>query len=195
MDHIIQFDRQVFLIINGMHSPFFDFLMFWLSDKFIWIPLYAVLLFLMIRQSPARWWLILISIALLVTITDQVSVKAFKDVFLRLRPCHEPLLEGMVRILNEHCGGKYGFVSSHATNTFGMAVFSGLMLKKRFGWVLPALLVWAGIISYSRIYLGVHYPGDVLAGGAVGALIGWAVFRLYRLADTGVQGKSHRSIH
>lgn len=190
MDHIIQFDRQIFLIINGMHSPFFDFLMFWLSDKFIWIPLYAVLLFLMIRQSPARWWLILISIALLVTITDQVSVKAFKDVFLRLRPCHEPLLEGMVRILNEHCGGKYGFVSSHATNTFGMAVFSGLMLKKRFGWVLPALLVWAGIISYSRIYLGVHYPGDVLAGGAVGALIGWAVFRLYRLADTGRQVKS-----
>lgn len=189
MDHIIQFDRQVFLIINGMHSPFFDFLMFWLSEKYIWVPLYAVLLYLMIRQNPGRWWLILISIALLVTVTDQISVKAFKDVFLRLRPCHEPLLEGMVRILNNHCGGKYGFISSHAANTFGFAVFGGLMLRKRFGWVLPAMLVWAGIISYSRIYLGVHYPGDVLVGGVVGALIGWAVFRLYKLADTGVQVK------
>jgi undecaprenyl-diphosphatase len=190
MDSIIQLDQQVFLILNGMHSPFFDFLMFWLSDKFIWIPLYAILLFLMIRQNPGRWWLILISIALLVTITDQVSVKAFKDVFLRLRPCHEPSLEGMVRILNDHCGGKYGFVSSHAANTFGIALFSGLMLRKRISWVLPAMLVWAGIISYSRIYLGVHYPGDVMAGGTLGAFIGWMVFRLYRLADTGVQGKS-----
>lgn len=180
MDALIQLDQKVFLIINGLHSPVFDFLMYWLSDKYIWVPLYAFLLFLMFRENRNHFWLVLLMVALLVTLTDQISVKLFKDVFMRLRPCHEPALDGLVRTLYGQCGGKYGFVSSHATNTFGVAVFTGLALFGRYKWLMPAMLVWAGLVSYSRIYLGVHYPGDVIGGALTGALTGYLVFLLFR---------------
>lgn len=179
MESIIAFDRQMFLIINGMHNQVLDFVMFWLSDKYIWIPFYALLLFLLIKNNKRQWWLVVLSLILLVTLTDQISVKLFKDVFLRLRPCHEPLLEGMVRTLNGHCGGSYGFVSSHAANTFGLAVFVGTVLRSKYRFLLPFLLIWAALISYSRVYLGVHYPGDVIAGGIVGALTGYLLYLLF----------------
>lgn len=182
MDFVIHLDRQLFLIINGCYTPFLDFIMFWLSNKYIWIPLYAILLALLIKESRRHWWLLLIAVALLVTLTDQISVQLFKEVFQRPRPCHDPLFEGMVRVLNGHCGGAYGFVSSHAANTFGLAVFVGFLMKNRFKWMLWALLLWAVLISYSRIYLGVHFPSDVLVGGMVGSLIGYGVYRLFKLA-------------
>ena len=114
--------------------------MYWFSDKYIWVPLYAFLLFLMFRENRNHFWLVLLMVALLVTLTDQISVKLFKDVFVRLRPCHEPALDGMVRTLYGQCGGKYGFVSSHATNTFGVAVFTGLVLAIRYKWIIPVML-------------------------------------------------------
>ena len=181
MDSIVQLDHSLFLTINGWHSPFLDFIMFWLSNKYIWIPLYAVLLTLLIRENRSYWWLLLIAVAVLVTLTDQLSVRLFKDVFLRLRPCHDPALFGLARVLNGHCGGQYGFISSHAANTFGLAVFVGALLKSRYRWMPWAMLLWAAVVSYSRIYLGVHFPGDVLAGAMVGALIGLLVFRLFVL--------------
>ena len=182
MDFIVQSDYSLFLTINGWHTPFLDFIMFWLSDKYIWIPLYAVLLALLIRDNRRHWWLLLIAIAVLVTLTDQISVKFFKDVFLRLRPCHDPALSGLVRMLNGHCGGQYGFISSHAANSFGLAVFVGALLKHRYKWMLWAMLLWAFIVSYSRVYLGVHFPGDVLVGALVGVLIGLLVFKLFFLS-------------
>lgn len=182
MEFIVQSDYYLFLTINGWHTPSLDFIMFWLSDKYIWIPLYAILLTLLIKENRRHWWLLLIAIALLVTLTDQISVRLFKDVFLRLRPCHDPSIAGMARVLNGHCGGQYGFISSHAANTFGLAVFVGALLKNQYRWMLWALLLWAFIVSYSRVYLGVHFPGDVLVGAMVGALIGYGVYRLFLLA-------------
>lgn len=181
IEKLISADQQLFLLLNGMHAPFFDFLMYWLSSKLIWIPLYAWLLFHMIRENRSKVWLVVLSVAILVALTDQVSVQLFKNVFLRLRPCHEPLLGGMVRILNGHCGGQYGFISSHACNTAGVAFFSGMMLRHKFHWLLPVLLGWSAMISYSRIYLGVHYPGDVVAGMIVGVLLGLLVYTFFRI--------------
>ena len=179
IDQLISYDQQLFLFLNGLQSLMFDFIMYWLSEKLIWVPLYAFILYHMLRENRSGFWLVVILIALLVTLTDQISVQVFKNVFHRLRPCHEPALEGLVRILNGQCGGKYGFVSSHACNTAGIAIFSGLMLKNRFKWFLPFMISWSVVVSYSRIYLGVHYPGDVLAGIMVGSTLGFAVYSLW----------------
>jgi len=180
LDFLQNLDRHLFLFLNGHYNSFFDFVMYWLSDKLIWAPLYVVLLVMMYYTYRKAFWYILLLIALLITMTDQVSVMLFKDVFQRLRPCHEPELEGMVRTLYGKCGGSYGFISSHACNTFGVAVFAGSILKIKYKWMLPALLFWAAAISYSRVYLGVHYPGDILVGSIVGALIGWFIVKLFR---------------
>ena len=190
MSFLIHLDQQLFLFINGIHSDSWDVVMYWLSDKWIWAPLYAILLFLLIREYRSRTWMVIVGIVLLVVLTDQLSVKLFKDVFMRLRPCHEPSLEGMVRILYGHCGGKYGFVSSHATNTFGIALYTGLLLRNRMKWLLPSLMIWAGLVSYSRIYLGVHYPGDVLVGGLLGSIIGYLVYRLFLKVNEALDKKS-----
>lgn len=180
LDFLISVDKQLFLFLNGIHSPFFDAVMYTLSQKLVWAPLYAVLLLLMWFVYRKNFWFILPVIILLVTLTDQVSVILFKDVFERLRPCHDPSLEGMVRIVKNHCGGQYGFISSHACNTFGVAVFAGSLLRSKYTWILPALLFWAAIISYSRVYLGVHFPGDVIVGGMVGSIIGYLMVILFR---------------
>ncbi|MBE0663262.1 MAG: phosphatase PAP2 family protein [Bacteroidales bacterium] len=173
-------DTQLFLFFNGFHNPFGDFVMYWLSDKYIWVPLYAFLLYLLFRYYGKKAFIFMVLVALLITISDQVSVHFFKNVFLRLRPCHEPALEGMVYTLGR-CGGKYGFISSHASNSFAIAVFMALLLWNKVRTVAIIMLIWAAMVSYSRVYLGVHYPGDVLVGGMVGALEALLVYGLWRI--------------
>lgn len=180
LDFLISLDKQLFLAINGLHSPLFDNVMFWLSQKLIWAPLYALLLLMMWNVYRKSFFYILPVIILLVTLTDQISVVLFKDVFERLRPCHDPSLEGLVRIVRNHCGGSYGFISSHASNTFGVAIFAGSILRIRYKWVLPLLVTWATIICYSRVYLGVHYPGDVMVGALVGSILGYLMVLVLR---------------
>jgi undecaprenyl-diphosphatase len=176
-----QLDQRLFLFLNSLNNTFFDGLMYTISGKIIWAPLYlAILIWLGIRYRN-RFPLILGFIALAVLLSDQVSVQLFKNVFHRFRPCHEPALEGMVHLVRGECGGLYGFVSSHATNSFNVALISLLFIQKR--WYTFSILTWAALIGYSRIYLGVHYPGDVICGSILGALIGWSVFKLWQLAD------------
>lgn len=122
-------------------------------------------------------------IALTVLLADQISVQLFKEIFLRLRPCHTPTIADFVHTVNNECGGLYGFISSHAANTFSVAFFIGLLLKKHYPWLLILLLVWASIVSYSRIYLGVHFPGDILGGILVGSLIGIGVFKVLMIIN------------
>lgn len=172
-EQIIQFDKDIFLFFNQFHSPFFDSLMWWISDKYIWIPFYAFLLFLVFYYKRKQGFILVFFIALLVTLTDQTSVHWFKEVFERLRPCHDPELAGLVHIVNNKCGGQFGFVSSHASNTFGIAVFLSLLLKPHIRWIWWPLIIWAAIVSYSRIYLGVHFPADILGGALLGTF--WAI--------------------
>ncbi|NJM14748.1 MAG: phosphatase PAP2 family protein [Bacteroidales bacterium] len=120
---------------------------------------------------------IVISIALAITLADQVSVKLFKNVFERLRPCHNESIMHLVHTVNNKCGGQFGFVSSHAANTFALASILYQIIKKQ--WFTIMIFCWAGLVAYSRIYLGVHYPADIAGGALLGVLIGWAVYLGY----------------
>lgn len=174
-------DREAFLAINGMHTHALDVLMGAASEMVLWFPLYAIFLWLIIKRHGDRallWALPLI--ALMILCSDNGSVVLFKETVQRLRPCHEPSLTGLVHLVYKDCGGRFGFVSSHASNHFAIAVFMIGVLRATPRWVVVALLGWALVIGYSRVYLGVHYPGDVLVGGAYGATIGSLAALIFR---------------
>ena len=175
-------DQQFFLFLNSFYSPFWDQVMHVISGKVIWAPLYlAILIFLGIKYKR-KFIIIFLFIILAVTLADQASVHLFKNLFQRLRPCHEPALDGLVHLFKGQCGGQFGFVSSHAANSFNVAVISLLFIKNR--WYSTGIIIWAVVVGYSRIYLGVHYPGDVICGSLLGTLCGWSIYKLYVLTDS-----------
>lgn len=190
LEQIIQWDKELFLILNGWNSGFWDVMMYNISNKLIWIPLYLLFLYWLIRfyKKDAIW--IILALFLVITLSDQLSVHGFKNVFLRLRPCHDPDLSGLVHIVKDKCGGQYGFYSSHATNHFALAVFFLLVFKNRIRYFTPVILIWAAIVAYSRIYLGVHFPADVIAGAMMGSLIGWLGYFSLRKVKPGIFGKN-----
>ena len=179
MDFLLDLDTRLFLAINGWHNETWDIIMWWISGKTTWWPFYLALLIFL--GWTRRWQLgiMILFIVIAITLTDQTSVHLFKNVFMRLRPCRDSALEGLVHIVNGKCGGKYGFISSHAANSFGVAVLVLLWVKR--WWFSGIMILWAFLIAYSRIYLGVHYPGDVIGGALWGALCGWGVFELFKL--------------
>ena len=132
LDILNNLDRELFLLLNGFNNSLLDFVMFWLSNKFIWIPLYLYFVYLIFKTFGKKGYLILGSLILLITLSDLISVHLFKNIFLRLRPSHEPELQGLVHIVNGYKGGLYGFVSSHAANVFAGVIFLSLMFKKEF---------------------------------------------------------------
>ncbi len=174
-------DTQLFLFLNSKHNSFFDVVMFWASHRYFWIPLYLFFFFLVIKYYGKQVWLVVLAAILLIVLSDQISVHAFKFVFLRYRPCHNLILQSQVH-LNDGCGGMYGFISSHAANTFALAMFLFLLLRdklKHIGWFM---FPWAAFVSYSRIYNGVHYPADVACGAIVGMGIGVLVYKILTFA-------------
>jgi undecaprenyl-diphosphatase len=175
-----QIDQQLFLFLNSANSPFWDKVMFFLSMKEVWAPMYLAILIYMGIKYKRKFWIILLFIILAVVLSERTSV-LIKNAFDRPRPCHEPSLQGLVHMVNGMCGGMYGFVSSHAANSFNVAFLSLMFIKRR--WYTVCIIIWASAISYSRIYLGVHYPADVLGGAILGAAIGWGVYKLYEAAD------------
>jgi len=170
-------DIQLFLFLNSLHSSFMDPIMFFLTGKLTWAPLYAVVLFYLFKKEKWYGILALVFAVLVIVFADQSSVKLFKNVFERLRPSHNPEIKDIVHIVNNKRGGQFGFVSSHAANTFGFAMFISLFFKIR--WVSISLFTWAVVVSYTRIYLGLHYPGDILGGAILGSLIGFLVYQAY----------------
>lgn len=173
---IEHFDQQIFLFLNSLHHPALDNLMYILTGKIIWAPLYAAILTYVAVKEKKRFFFFVIFVLLSVLLADRGSV-LIKNAVERLRPCHEPGLEGMVHMVKEKCGGMYGFVSSHAANAFNVAFISLLYIKKR--WYTISIVIWAIVVGYTRIYCGVHYPGDVLFGSLYGILAGWISYTLY----------------
>ncbi len=175
MSTLLEWDRQLFIWLNDLHTAWLDPVMFFLTNTLAWTPLYAWLLYLIVRQHGRNAWIYIVGIAITIALADQVTSSLIKPYFMRLRPTHEPDLTGLVHTVNQYKGGKFGFASSHAANTFGAATFLFLALNSSYRYV-GLLFLWAGFVSYTRIYLGVHYPGDILAGAIVGACFGWAAY-------------------
>jgi len=166
-----------------MNSPFFDVVFYWVTSKVFWIPFYLYLIFLLAKKWGWKTLIIGLFLGLLFFLGDRISVVVFKEGFERLRPCHNPEISSLVHIVQNHCGGQFGFVSSHATNSFSLAIFSGLLFKRFYKYFPIWIILWAALVSYSRIYVGVHYPADIIGGAILGGIIGYLTFWLMKQMD------------
>lgn len=177
LNWLLSLDTEVFLFLNGLHTPFLDPVMYYISKVWIWVPLYAgVLAFIVKKWKMESIWIIL-SIILCVVLTDQLT-NLVKLTVERVRPSREPELAGMVHHVRGYMSRGFSFVSGHASNVFGFALLSSFILKQKiYTW---SIFAWASVVVYSRIYLGVHYPLDILGGMMLGmgiALIVYAALR------------------
>ncbi|MCQ0111331.1 undecaprenyl-diphosphatase [Zhouia amylolytica] len=179
LDKLVHLDQQLFLYLNNLGSPEWDGFWLFMTNKFSSIPLYVALLgFSIWRFRWKKTLLILIGVALMIAATDQLA-NLFKYGVERLRPCHDEDINAYMRLVKASCGGKFGYFSAHAANSFAVATFFSLLFKDIMKWLPPFLLIWAIIVAYSRIYIGVHYPLDVITGISIGLLMGWIFQSLY----------------
>ncbi len=169
LNKLLQWDQDLFLLLNGAGSESFDSFWVFISSTRSAIPLFIFIIFLLIKKHGKSFWQGLILILIVVSLADLSSVHCFKNVFMRLRPCHDPELADQIRLLVSK-GGLYGFVSSHAANFFAIAgIVSALLSERKY---LPYLLYsWATLVAYSRIYVGKHYPLDIIGGALLGLVI------------------------
>ncbi|MBC6605856.1 phosphatase PAP2 family protein [Hymenobacter sp. BT188] len=175
-------DRWLLIAANDSHSSRMDKWMVFFTDRFVWFPAYFVMALVLGYLFKRRALLLLPMLGLSILLSDTVSSRIFKPFFARLRPCHDPDLSETLNLVHG-CGGQFGFLSSHAANAFSLAVFLILVLPQRFWLVKIVVLLWAVIVSYSRIYLGAHYPSDVAAGTLLGCLAAWGCAELYKIGE------------
>lgn len=180
MEFLIDLDYHLMVFLNGINSPIFDPVMLLFTAPLPWIPLYiaiAVAIFYKFGHKGENYRYALLtffSAFVIFAITDMGS-SAIKDYFMRLRPGHDPRLDGMIRLLDGK-GGMYGFISSHASNVFGLATFTSLIFRKKCYSI--SIFIWASMVSYSRIYVGRHFPSDVIFGALFGFLAGYGIYKL-----------------
>jgi len=180
IEELLKYDTQLFLFLNNLGSEPWDGLWRLITEKYASIPLYVLLLYLVYRHYGLKGTLVvMVSAAVMITATDQLA-NLFKYVlFKRPRPCRVEELQSAMRFVADGCG-RYGYFSAHAASTMAAAVFLGLLLRKNYKYLPFLLLVWAVVVAYSRIYLGVHYPLDIITGMFFGGIIGWLIYRLQR---------------
>jgi len=173
LDFLKHIDRELFYFINvKLSNPFLDTIMPWCREKSNWIPLYILLSLWMVYLFRKEVWKIFLTVVILIVATDQVSSSIIKPMFHRLRPCRNPELSELIHKLVD-CGGGFSFVSSHAANHFGLALFVTMLLPKNYKWLTPVLFLWASIVVFAQIYVGLHYPSDIIIGGLIGIIFGW----------------------
>lgn len=179
LESLQNIDQTLLLAINGWHSPYWDTFMYLFTNKLVWIPLYVSILYVLARNL--NWRMVIftaVAFGLLITVADQLCSTVLRPVFERSRPSHNPEIADIIHLVNGKRGGRFGFPSCHAANTFALACFIALLFRnKTLSWFF---MLWAIVTCYTRAYIGVHYPGDLLFGAAIGFLSGYLVYGLYR---------------
>ena len=177
IEQLLEYDTELFLFLNNLGSTTWDGLWLLITNKFAFIPLYVILLYLLHKHFGVNALLVfIVVIVLMITFTDQVT-NVFKRGFMRPRPCGVAEIADELRFIAVRCG-KYGFFSGHSSNSMAAAVFAGLMLKPYYKNLIFILLFWSAVVAYSRIYVGVHYPLDVFCGMTFGAISGFGFYKL-----------------
>lgn len=177
---LIDFDEYLFGLVNQKASnSFFDLIMPFIRQPLFWLPLYFFIILFAIYNFPKKAAIWIGCMLLTVGITDSISSRVFKPLFGRLRPCNNPELADSIRLLVDHCGQNGSFTSSHATNHFGIAVFIFITLEKVWGKINYLFILWAAVICFAQVYVGVHFPFDVLGGAILGSVIGFAIGKYF----------------
>lgn len=182
LEQLIEYDKELFLWLNGLGNTSWDGFWMFMTNKLNSIPVYILLLVLSYKQLGLKKTILLvISIAVLITVTDQLA-NFFKYGVQRLRPCYDEDINTLMRLVKNSCGGKYGYFSAHAANNMAVAVFFTFLLRAKYKYLPLFLLLWACLVGYSRIYIGVHFPLDVFSGMIVGLIMAWLFYKLYIFA-------------
>ena len=177
LEQLLQYDTELFLYLNNLGSERWDTLWLIITNKFSFVPMYAILLYVIYKKMGLKTLLILVLvIAAMITFTDQIT-NLFKHGFQRPRPCREEDLQDIMRFIAGGCG-RYGFFSGHSSNSMAAAIFAGLLLKPYYKHLIYFMILWSFIVAYSRIYVGVHYPLDIICGLTFGAFAGWLFYKL-----------------
>ena len=181
MSNLSSIDSDLFLFLNNLHIQWLDKVMILVTDMWAWMPLYLLLVYCVAKQYGKRCWWVFMAVGIVVLCSDQLASHVCKPLFQRLRPCYNPDFQNLIHLPKGMAGGKYGFVSSHAANTFAVAAFLTPALSNCRPWGAVVLYFWAFVSSYSRIYIGYHYPGDIVCGALLGLLVGLSLWKTFQL--------------
>jgi len=179
LEEFLKYDKEIFLLLNNLGNTNWDGFWMLITNKFSSVPLYILLIFFSFKQFGIKKTLVLVIAAILMIVVTNGLADFFKYGMARLRPCYDTDVNELMRLIKDSCGGKFGYFSAHASNSMAVAVFFSLLLKHKFKFIGILLFIWAFLVGYSRIYIGVHFPLDVFSGMAIGLFFGWLFAKLY----------------